>query len=115
MLVDTLCQAAQVGGGDGHRDGLEICAENSRGALSTNTERAVRSDLAIYFAWCTERGVPALPARAETIAAFIDVGRCSPTSGRGLIEAFWFSFVAAVRAARVQGECFWSTFWSRSR
>ena len=42
----------------------------SVGAPSANTERAVRSDLSIYYAWCTERCVPTLPASAETIAAF---------------------------------------------
>ena len=58
MLVDTLCQAAQVGGGDAHVGPVRgPRGENSRGALSANTERAVRSDLAIYRAWCTERGV----------------------------------------------------------
>ena len=45
---------------------------SARGALSANTERAVRSDLAIYTAWCAERDLPALPASAETIAAFVD-------------------------------------------
>ena len=44
----------------------------ARGAFSTNTERAVRSDLAIYAAWCAERGVKALPGTAETVAAFVD-------------------------------------------
>ena len=42
------------------------------GAFSENTERAVRSDLAIYGKWCFRRGTKALPASAETIAAFID-------------------------------------------
>ena len=47
-------------------------AECSRGTLSPNTERAMRADLAIYRAWCHERGVEALPATAKTIAAFVD-------------------------------------------
>ena len=72
MLVDTPCRRAHVGGGDAYRDPFEACATTSRGALSGNTERAVRSDLAIYSAWCTDRGVPALPASADTIAAFVD-------------------------------------------
>ena len=42
------------------------------GAFSSNTERAIRSDLAIYAAWCTERGERALPATPETVAAFVD-------------------------------------------
>ena len=72
MRVDTLCQPAQVGCRDAHWAPVEAWAESARGALSGNTERAVRSDLAIYCAWCTERGVPALPASAETVAAFVD-------------------------------------------
>ena len=44
----------------------------ARGAFSESTERALRSDLAIYAAWCAERGERALPARPETVAAFVD-------------------------------------------
>ena len=44
----------------------------ARSAFSSNTERAVRSDLGIYAAWCAERGERALPAKAETVAAFVD-------------------------------------------
>ena len=42
------------------------------GAFSSSTERALRADLAIYAGWCAERGERALPARPETVAAFID-------------------------------------------
>ena len=44
----------------------------ARNAFSGNTERAVRSDLAIYAGWCAVRGETALPASAETVAAFVD-------------------------------------------
>ncbi len=44
----------------------------ARGAFSVSTERALRSDLAIYAGWCAERGERPLPARPETIAAFVD-------------------------------------------
>ena len=40
--------------------------------ISENTERAVNSDLRIFTRWCDERGEAALPATAETIAAFVD-------------------------------------------
>ena len=40
--------------------------------ISENTERAVRSDLRIFTQWCDERGEAALPAKAETVAAFVD-------------------------------------------
>ena len=42
------------------------------GAFSSNTERALKSDLAIYAGWCAEHGMRALPARPETVAAFVD-------------------------------------------
>ena len=42
------------------------------GAFSSNTERALKSDLAIYAGWCAERGERALPASPETVAAFVD-------------------------------------------
>ena len=72
MLVDAPSCAPEEGGGDTRRDPFAACAKAARGALSANTERAVRSDLGIYGAWCTERCVPALPASAKTIAAFVD-------------------------------------------
>ena len=44
----------------------------ARDAFSGNTERAVKSDLAIYAGWCAERGERALPAKPETVAGFVD-------------------------------------------
>ena len=44
----------------------------ARSAFSSNTERAMKSDLGIYDAWCEKRGERALPAKPETIAAFVD-------------------------------------------
>ena len=46
--------------------------QTARSAFSSNTERAVRSDLGIYADWCAQRGKRALPANAETIADFVD-------------------------------------------
>ena len=42
------------------------------GAFSSNTERALKSDLAIFSEWCAGHGMRALPARPETVAAFVD-------------------------------------------
>ena len=72
MLVESLNDPPQESAGHPRHDPLATCAPSARGALSANTERATRSDLAIYTAWCTERGAPALPASAETLAAFVD-------------------------------------------
>ena len=44
----------------------------ARGAFSNSTERALRSDLAIFAEWCAERGERPLPATPATIAAFVD-------------------------------------------
>jgi site-specific recombinase XerD len=51
---------------------LERHAAAARGAYAGNTERALRADVAIYTAWCSGSGRTALPASAETVAAFID-------------------------------------------
>ena len=72
MLVETLSRPGEAGGGASERDPLAACAKAARRAVCGNTERAVRSDLAIYTAWCAERGLCALPAEPRTIAAFVD-------------------------------------------
>ena len=72
MLVDTLSRPPQASAGDDLWAPLGAWAETACGALSGNTERAVRSDLAIYAAWCSDRGLAALPANEETVAAFVD-------------------------------------------
>ena len=46
--------------------------EAARGAFSRNTERALRSDVQVFRAWCREQVRTAFPATAETVAAFID-------------------------------------------
>lgn len=55
------------------------------GTLSPNTERALRSDWRVFTRWCSEQGVAALPAGAETVAAFVDAmakGRATATVRR---------------------------------
>ena len=71
----------------------------ARRAFSRNTERAVRSDLAIYAAWCTARGVRALPAAPETVAAFVDAmaERRAPATVR--------RYVASITLAHRALEC----------
>ena len=96
MLVDAPSRTPEEGGGDTGQDPFAACAKAARGARSTNTERAVRSDLAIYDAWCTEHCVPALPANPETIAAFVDTvaKRRAPATVRRYVA----SIAAAHRA-----------------
>jgi len=48
-------------------------AEAARGAFAANTERAIRSDTAIFAAWCTTAGRGAqLPVPPSDVAEFID-------------------------------------------
>ena len=46
--------------------------DSARGAISHNTERALRSDLAIWLAWCRKEKRKPWPARAATLVRFID-------------------------------------------
>ena len=51
---------------------LKTYLRAAKGAFSKNTERAIRSDVDIFSAWCEKTGLTALPARTSTVAAFID-------------------------------------------
>ena len=77
---------------------IGACIGAAKGALSDNTERAVRADLAIYAAWCRERGVVALPAEAETLAAFVDAMAASRAPAT--VRRYVFSIAFAHRATR---------------
>ncbi len=44
----------------------------ARGAYSTATEEAFRSDSALFSGWCSAAGLDALPAVPATVAAFIE-------------------------------------------
>lgn len=44
----------------------------AEGALSGNTERALRADTAVFTAWCLENDHSALPASPDTVAAFVN-------------------------------------------
>ena len=51
---------------------LRAYAEATHGTVSENTQRALRADLRVFAGWCAERRLVAVPARPETIAAFVD-------------------------------------------
>ncbi|PWC31413.1 tyrosine-type recombinase/integrase [Azospirillum sp. TSO35-2] len=51
---------------------LERHAHAARGAYARNTERALRADTAVFVGWCQETDRAALPATADTVAAFVD-------------------------------------------
>ena len=61
---------------------MAVWARTARGAVSANTERAVRSDLAVYTGWCESQGVPALPANADTVPCAVRSPVRDPPAGR---------------------------------
>ena len=53
-------------------DRLVEYQRKARGALSPNTERALRADTAVFAAWCADQGLQGLPALPDTVARFVD-------------------------------------------
>jgi integrase len=51
---------------------LRQYAMDARGAFAVNSERAMRSDIAAFTAWCDQNGHQAMPAVAATVSAFVD-------------------------------------------
>ena len=51
---------------------LTAYLEEARGALSPNTERALRADVQIFAAWCRRHFREAFPASPATVVAFVD-------------------------------------------
>ena len=75
MFVETPFDVPEAPRPDGKEKEPETLGRflcGGSGAFSDNTERALRSDLAIYAGWCAERGLRAMPAGPETVAAFVD-------------------------------------------
>ena len=62
--VDTLL--SQLG------ERLSVWLEEAKDALSDHTVRALRADLKLFVAWCGGRRLTPLPARPETVAAYVD-------------------------------------------
>lgn len=67
---------------------LDRAAGFARAEKSAATRRAYRSDFNLFQTWCEAKQVPALPARPDTVAAFLAAeanrGSKSSTIGRGL-------------------------------
>jgi site-specific recombinase XerD len=68
---------------------LRQYAVDARGAFAANTERALRSDIAVFTAWCAQEGHQALPALPETVSAFVDAMAASraPASVRRYVSS----------------------------
>ena len=100
MLIEPLLDGAalrSVEAGQGLAEQFGDVVRAAREAFSANTERAVRSDLAIYGAWCAERGERALPAAPETVAAFVDAMAASRAPAT--VRRYVASIAIAHRAA----------------
>ncbi len=76
---------------------LAACLNDTVGALSGNTVRALRADLEGFSAWCTERRLSPLPARAATVAAYVDAmaGVRAPAT----VRRYVFSIATVHKAA----------------
>src|SRR5437016_2333532 len=73
---------------------LDDAASFARAEKSSATHRAYRSDFDQFRAWCADRGVLALPAWPETIAAFL-----AAEAKRGVKASTIGRRVAAIRHA----------------
>ena len=58
-----------LGGAD---EPLTAYLKVAKGALSPNTERALRADVEVFRAWCRRHFREAFPASAATVVAFVD-------------------------------------------
>lgn len=76
---------------------LESHARHAQGAYASNTERALRADVAAFTAWCSSAGLASLPARPETVVQFVDA--MSATKAPATIRRYVSSISTLHRAA----------------
>jgi len=73
---------------------LELAADFAKASKAKATQDAYESDFRIFEAWCTARGLSALPATAESLCAFLadeaSAGRRASTLGRRLAAIRYF-------------------------
>ena len=99
MLIEPPSDAEEARAPDPGRslaEQLACMVRAARHAFSANTERAVRSDLAIFGEWCAERGLGALPATPETVASFVDA--MGATRSPATVRRYVASIAVAHRA-----------------
>ena len=90
-------EAREPGGERAAAERLDRVLRIARRAFSPSTERAMRSDLAIWAGWCAAEGEPPLPARPEAVAAFVDA--MAETRAPATVRRYVASIAAAQRAA----------------
>ena len=89
-------EVREPGGEGGAAERLGEFVRAARGAFSPNSERAMRSDLAIWAEWCAARGESPLPAEPEAIAAFVDA--MAETRAPATVRRYVASIAVAHRA-----------------
>ncbi len=80
---------------------LRADAESSRGTRSANTERALRDDVLLFSAWCTNAGLKHMPASAETVAAFVDA-QAAAGKAPATVRRYAASIAAYHRSAKAE-------------
>lgn len=87
---------------------LARAASYAARSRADNTRRAYASDLRTFAAWCKERGVSALPAGPNVVAAFLaslaDAGRCVATIERALTAISKAHSLAGLDSPRPHGD-----------
>ncbi len=78
-------------------DPISEWLESASGALSQNTERALRADLEIYLAWCRHEGLKPWPTRAGDLVRFIST--MARMKAPATVRRYVSSIVALHRAA----------------
>ena len=75
----------------------------ARGAYAGSTERALRADVTLFTAWCSDAGAAALPAMAATVAAFIDA--MAALKAPATVRRYVSSIATFHRAAGLANPC----------
>jgi integrase len=78
-------------------------AEKRRGAYAPNTDRAQTGDVLAFTGWCLEKGLQALPASPETVAAFVEAMAASKAPAT--VRRYVSSVATYHRAAGVVNPC----------
>src|SRR3954466_3515726 len=68
---------------------LERHARHAQGALAPETERALRKAAVAFTGWATAQGLVALPATAETVAAYVDALAAQERKPASIRQAVW--------------------------
>lgn len=91
-LVTTTANAPAIA------ERLDAYARHARGALASNTARALRSDVAAFTAWASRHGLEALPVDPENLAAYVDALAAGECAAACAPCAAWHSTMSATGA-----------------